>query len=125
MANFSILNLFKDGKAACLIRVAEFMLPLMLLGSLGNQVLLYISGAIAAVALVLFVARLVAVRKSGTACENAGGWAAMVGSLLDFPYIVLLCSLIAMQAGIDAEFGLWFALGLAVLVIVSHLGGKK
>ena len=121
----SMMNLFNDRKAACLIKVTEFMLPLMLLGSLGNPVLLYISAIIAAVALILFVVRVIAVKKSGKVCENTAGWPAIVGGLLDFPYIVLLCSLIAMQAGIAAEFGLWFAFGLAVLVIVSAASRAK
>lgn len=120
-------DVFKDGQCLLLSRVLAYMLPLIAIGMHGSDWVLYISLAIGVAAMLWLMLRGSLIL---TGKRQPVGVAPVydedVNDVFSFPYAFLLSSLIFELNGIDAHMGVWFALILAVLMLLSnHLPNKK
>lgn len=113
------IGIFSDSVLAGSAKVVAASLPFITLGMLSDNVTKIVAGIFGATALVILVVRFCMLLGSAeprriASIDND------VDDVVIFPGAFALSSLIAMHAGIDASFGLWFALVVAVLAVVSN-----
>lgn len=112
-------NFFKDSLAAASAKLIAACLPFLTIGMLGSEITAVVSCIVALVAAVILLVRVVMLLGK-TEAKIIPLLDEDVSDILSFPYAIAISSMIAIQAGNDAVLGLWFALGLAVIIIISN-----
>lgn len=112
-------NFFRDSIANASSEIIGASLPLMVMGMIGHPALLISAGSVGGVSLFVFIIRMIIVmRKGGTKIPLLDN---IMGGLF-FPYCFALSFSIGIAYGEKAGwFGIWFALALAVLAVISSI----
>lgn len=123
------MKIFEDDIVNGAAKLLCATIPLFTLGFMGNTTLLYVSGAIGVVALIVMAARIPSILGKNSSEKDTGKkgelFAKAVGELLGLPYALALSSLIAMAHGIDASIGIWIGGFIAMGQIASLIPGKN
>ncbi len=102
-----------DTYADALSSAAFATIPFIAIGVMDNPVVLYISASLGIIFFVTFLIRFIINLKIPSTIKTSNCVADLV-SLLQFPYVVALASLIFTMEGIDMTVGLWLSLAIAI-----------
>lgn len=117
-------KLFEDSIVKASGRLMAACLPFLTLGMLGEKTSLIAAAIVAAILLLVFAGRIVSLIAGKTAISNHL-LENKVSEILAFPYAIALSGAIATQAGIEADYMLWFGAALALLMLLTPSRQKK